>query len=90
MRRSAAWIADAIEDRADPRLPRLVVALDRRVWKVGPQNALVATSTRPTGESAIVYRIRTPAPPRRYAAGVMPSEVAARSYTRLLDPNPAS
>ena len=40
MRRSVARIADAIEDRADPCLARLVVAVDRRVGKVGPQDAL--------------------------------------------------
>ena len=40
---------------------------------------VAASSSRPSGESAIVKSISTPGAPLRYVAGVMPSAVPARS-----------
>jgi hypothetical protein len=49
-----------------------------------------ATSNRPSDELTTVNVMAVPLAPRRYSDGVMPGPVGRRSYTRLLDPYPAS
>ena len=66
-----------------PRPSRRVTPRSRRArWR--------RRARLPRWHGAVVNRSSSPAPPRRYCAGVMPSARAACSYTRLEEPNPAS
>ncbi len=83
--RAAAWLSQT--SRANSRS-----ASSSESAKSTAQSprAVAATSTRPSGDSAVVQRIVSPAPPAFITEGRIPSVAPALSYTRLADPKPAA
>jgi hypothetical protein len=88
---------NALQLLPDPELECRALRVERsnasaespRVTVQSPRS-VVATSSVPSDVGRVTKRIRRPAPPRRYAAGVIPIRARAWSYARLAEVYPAS